>query len=192
MRESETFWDFSLRTYRAAGVADACLTLQNTYGLDVNLILYCCWVGGSRGRLKETPLIAALSFSASWAARVVRPLRESRTWMKTTGCTDPNVPTAACMALREKLKAVELESEHLQQTVLEALAGTSTGQVSSAIEKISATVDNLHAYLAHEGLDQNEEIASQLAAIVTAATGGASYDAVLSILLSSPTGECQD
>ena len=35
----EGFWDFSVRTYRTPGVPDACLSLQNDYAADVNMLL---------------------------------------------------------------------------------------------------------------------------------------------------------
>ena len=39
------FWRFSLRTYRAPGVQEACLALQDRCGADVNLLLFCGWTG---------------------------------------------------------------------------------------------------------------------------------------------------
>ena len=37
------FWRFSLRFYRRREVADACITLQEQAGVDVNLLLFLRW-----------------------------------------------------------------------------------------------------------------------------------------------------
>ena len=37
------FWRFSLRFYRLPEVADACITLQEQAGVDVNLLLFLLW-----------------------------------------------------------------------------------------------------------------------------------------------------
>ena len=45
--EDHPFWDFSLHTYSAEGVGEACIALQERRGVDVNLILFCAWNGAS-------------------------------------------------------------------------------------------------------------------------------------------------
>ena len=47
------FWRFSLRVYRAAGVQQACLALQEDCGADVNLLLLCGWLVQSTRPLIE-------------------------------------------------------------------------------------------------------------------------------------------
>src|SRR5471030_292758 len=39
------FWNFSLEIYAAEGVSGACLDLQERRGCDVNILLFCCWLG---------------------------------------------------------------------------------------------------------------------------------------------------
>ena len=46
-RQAAALWRFSLTVYGRAGVPAACLALQDEGGRDVNLLLYCCWVGAS-------------------------------------------------------------------------------------------------------------------------------------------------
>src|SRR5262249_40267230 len=50
------FWNFSLKVYGRPGVAAACIALQDGLGLDVNLLLYCCWHGRARRRLEAADL----------------------------------------------------------------------------------------------------------------------------------------
>ena len=121
IKRHEPFWDFSLRTYGTPGVPEACLALQDGLGADVNLVLYCCWAGGRAAPLDDTAFDRAFAFSGEWAGRVVRPLRAVRRWMKQTGCGSGPMDAAACLALRERIKGVELEAEKLQQLALASL-----------------------------------------------------------------------
>ena len=47
MSPAESFWSFSLTVYGRPGVEAACLELQDRFGADVNLALYCLWIGRS-------------------------------------------------------------------------------------------------------------------------------------------------
>ncbi len=51
----DPLWRFALDLYARAGVAPACLTLQDDAGADVTLVLYLLWCamtghGSTRGR----------------------------------------------------------------------------------------------------------------------------------------------
>src|SRR6185312_12401932 len=71
------FWNFSLELYAGEGVAQACLDLQERRGCDVNVLLFCCWLGVSgRPTLTAERLRALLKVSDAWQAEVVGPLRE--------------------------------------------------------------------------------------------------------------------
>lgn len=45
------FWNFSLDHYKQEGVQAACLHLQDSFGADVNLVLYCLWLARQGWRL---------------------------------------------------------------------------------------------------------------------------------------------
>jgi uncharacterized protein (TIGR02444 family) len=77
------FWNFSLEIYAAEGVAEACLDLQERRGCDVNILLFCCWLGASgRPTLTADRLRALLKVSGPWQDEVVRPLRAVRRLLK--------------------------------------------------------------------------------------------------------------
>ena len=38
------FWRFSLEVYQDEEVQRLCLSLQDDYGLDVNVVLFCLWL----------------------------------------------------------------------------------------------------------------------------------------------------
>ena len=110
------FWSFSLDFYGRPGVAGACLELQDRHGLDVNLVLYCCWRGDV---LSEAQIQAAIGLTAPWRAAAVQPLRALRRRLK---AGFPPFPEAGVLALRKRIADAELEAERLQQLALDALA----------------------------------------------------------------------
>ena len=77
------FWNFSLELYAGEGVAEACLDLQERRGCDVNILLFCCWLGASgRSTLTADRLRSILKASDVWQAEIVRPLRQVRRLLK--------------------------------------------------------------------------------------------------------------
>ena len=70
------FWDFSLEVYGRNGIPEACLELQDAHQVDVNVILFCCWMGGTgRGRLERAEMEAMCDAVAEWHEVVVRGVR---------------------------------------------------------------------------------------------------------------------
>lgn len=106
------FWDYSLETYGKPGVAEACLALQDSYGLDVNCLLFCCWAAACGHQLTIGEALRLEEAVAEWRKEVVEPLRAVRRWMK-LHAESQGVP-----ALREAIKRDELGAEKLQQEML--------------------------------------------------------------------------
>jgi uncharacterized protein (TIGR02444 family) len=114
---AEAFWRFSLSFYSLPGVEEMLLALQDREGHDINLVLCALWLGWSgRGRLDERDLAAAARAAAAIREGVTAPLRALRRRLKSD-------PDPAIQALRERVKALELEAERIAQSRLAALAG---------------------------------------------------------------------
>ncbi len=112
------FWDFSLKVYRAEGVGEACLVLQDRFGIDVNVMLFCLWLGSSgRGVMSDDDMAALGEAVGKWHADVVRGLRAVRQVMKTGF---PEVPEKLRERLRGDIQAAEINAEHLEQLLLAA------------------------------------------------------------------------
>src|SRR5262249_29851992 len=122
----EELWQFSLALYARPGVPEACLALQDRHGVDVNLVLACLWAAASgRGALDRARIAALRADSEPWQRDVVAPLRAVRRRLK-----DGPGP-----AFRERLKALELEAERLEQQRLGAAlaaAGDATDRRADA------------------------------------------------------------
>ena len=169
MTTPESFWNFAVRTYRCEGIPEVCLALQNERGADVNVLLFCCWMGATRGEFEIETFDMMLEFSRAWADRVVRPLRNVRTWMKIEGCPDPAMPVESCMNLRERIKKVEFEAEQLQENVMQSLVDTIPGVTLSVAEQVRAAALNLRRYCEAEGIVSDHETQSRLDVILRAA-----------------------
>lgn len=98
-------WDFALSSYQIEGVAPACLGLQDSFGVDVNLLLYAAWLAQLDRRLGEMHLTALNRSVTNWRDQVVKPLRAVRRELQ--GCT-------GAADIREGVKALELRAEQEQ------------------------------------------------------------------------------
>ncbi len=109
-------WDFALVVYRRDGVAEACLALQDGHGIDVNVLLFCCWLGESgRGGLSAKEMAQALALVDPWHQDVVRSLRAVRARLK-GGLGDIDVTYSD--PLRGQIMASELDAEHVEHMTL--------------------------------------------------------------------------
>jgi len=120
----ESFWEYSCRVYRQAGVSEHCLHLQDEYALDVNLLLMCCWHADTRGVIGSDSLKRMITQSQEWSNNVVIPLRSVRRWMKTQlakESTTHGLESERLIALREEIKTLELRTEQYQQAFLEKM-----------------------------------------------------------------------
>lgn len=171
MTGGNPFWDFSLSVYGTPGVADACLRLQDEAGLDVNLVLFACWIAGAR----KTPLTDAemrevIALTQAWRERVVVPLRRIRRELK--GGSD-GLPLDAVESFRSEIKRIELASERRQQDMLFAFADT-LGTAGSAPPTAAQAMENMGRYLSVSGVDTGEKVQEDCRIIATAAAGNRS------------------
>jgi uncharacterized protein (TIGR02444 family) len=115
---SHPFWDFALDVYRRPGVSEACLELQEQHHLDVNLLLFVCWIGASGGGPRNRGEVARCQDAvAAWHDNVVRPLRGVRRALK--GGIGP-APADLSEGLRRAIQAREIDAEHVEQLMLAA------------------------------------------------------------------------
>ena len=135
------FWRFSLTFYRQAGVAEACIALQDDCDVDVNLMLFLLWLAASERQLSVENISELDQAVRSWRDLTIIPIREVRRKLKGA----PTLVEAGKQeALRTKIKAIELEAERLQQEALYARS-RSAPHGSEARPAAAARV-NLAAY----------------------------------------------
>lgn len=152
---SSPFWNFSLRIYRKPGIPQACLTLQDQHGVDVNVMLYALWLASQGRSVSKGDMAAIVEAMESWRQQVVAPLREVRRILRdpalAAGPGAAGLDREAALALREKIKAVELEAERLQQEALFALRPAA--QWGTPADRQAAAAGNFDTYAAVIGAD---------------------------------------
>lgn len=166
---SEKLWEFAVRTYSTPGVSDACLTLQNRYGADVNMLLYCCWISDRLGAFPPELFTRATEFSSEWVSNTVVPLRSARTWMKDADFAAESVPTEDCMRVRQEIKTVELESEKIQLQVLESMVTPKQTPDSGQERIIGDAVINLKLYISNRDIGFDEDVKHLCEVVIAAA-----------------------
>jgi uncharacterized protein (TIGR02444 family) len=135
------FWRFSLKYYGQAGVSDACIALQDGCGVDVNLLLFLFWLASERQALSADEVKKLDATIKSWRELTIIPIRDTRRKLKGA---KTSVDPAKQEALRDKVKAVELEAEKLQQEALYAF--TQSGPLGKPAEPPAAARGNVAAF----------------------------------------------
>jgi uncharacterized protein (TIGR02444 family) len=144
---ADQFWRFSLQFYGMPEVREACLFLQDEGGLNVNLVLWCCWQA-SRGRVLTASEIGdAAERIARWSGDVTQPLRSLRRQIR-AGLED-NLAPPARQRLYERLKAAELEAEKVEQALICRDAATGAETAGGAARDLAKA--NLRAYMGVAG-----------------------------------------
>lgn len=111
-------WDFSLAHYRNPEVERVCLTLQERWGANVNILLWLHWLEMNNIPVGEQQLTAAQNRIDAWEQNIVRPLRDLRAHLKAQFKSQDE----AVGQTRQSLKNAELAAEQVEQEWLEQLA----------------------------------------------------------------------
>lgn len=87
--DAGAFWAWSCGRWARPGVAEACLSLQDGHGLQVDLLLLACWLA-EHGRAPTADQAGRIVADASaWQAEVVVPLRLVRRRLKRLAAACP-------------------------------------------------------------------------------------------------------
>lgn len=108
-------WTDMLDLYAQAGVPELCLKLQDTYDVDVPVLLLLLLADRSGLYCSAEDFQRFLDGAEDWRERVVRPLRTIRRAMRTQPMT------AEEAALRNDVKRIELQAEKLHVARLVAV-----------------------------------------------------------------------
>lgn len=121
------FWDYALQLYGREGVEAACLELQERHGLDVNVVLLCCWLANRGIEAEPAWLKAVVAAIQPWHTDVVRPLRAVRRRLKEQLAEPQSGDMASrwpelIAGLRQRVLGLEIDGERLEQLLLAELA----------------------------------------------------------------------
>lgn len=119
-----SLWDWAVRAYAVEGVRIACLDLQDAQGQNVPLMLWAAWAARTGRAPDEDTLDAAVDTARAWENAAVAPLRAVRRGLKTRL---PDIEDTDREAVREAVKAIELDAERHLLAALEALSPAEGG-----------------------------------------------------------------
>lgn len=129
-----SFWDWAVAAYAAPGVAEACLDLQDAHDQNVPLLLWAAWCARTGRRPDEDALDAACDTARVWTDAAILPLRDLRRRLKSP---IPDMDNADRLAVREQIKAVELDAERRLISALEGLAPAPCGGPRPALDALA-------------------------------------------------------
>ncbi len=161
------FWDFSLEVYGGEGIPAACLELQDAHGVDVNVILFCCWLGRTgRGRLGRDEIGSMCAAVAEWHMVAVRGVRTVRQRLK--GGMPP-APIELSEPLRRRLASIEVHLEHIEQLMLSESVDRPADEARGAAERMADAAANTRGYFDAVGVAATAVDVKSFAAILGSA-----------------------
>lgn len=128
------FWDWAVAAYGAPGVGEACLHLQDALGHNVPLLLWAAWTARTGRRPDEDDIEAACDLARGWSSTTVEPLRGVRRTLK---IATVDIADADRLALREQVKAIELQAERVLMNGLATLAPAPARSPRPAIDALA-------------------------------------------------------
>jgi len=113
---NDSLWNFVLALYGSKGVSEACLLLQDESGVDVPMLLFALWLASNSVELTAEEILRIDELVRDWREEIVWPLRTVRRRLK----EGPHpAPTEETDAMRNTIKAAELNSEKIELSLLE-------------------------------------------------------------------------
>ena len=118
--QKNLFWQYSLALYGRPKVAECCLSYQDSDGANVNLLLFCCWLGFSGQRLEPAALEKARSLIEEWDLQAVQKLRAVRRFLVSSQSAPSEMVKSDVLKdeMVQSLQKVELMAERVVQNVL--------------------------------------------------------------------------
>ncbi|MDH5517933.1 MAG: TIGR02444 family protein [Gammaproteobacteria bacterium] len=160
------FWDFSVRYYQSAGVEANCLRLQDQYHLNVNLLLFCHWLGVTKQSVLTVEQWQQIISAALPWDETIAMLRKSR---KLIGTANIAWPSDFKQKARDNVINIELNTEHMQQLAIEQ-AWLEMPHCNSDDELETIISSNLSHYLSASGSDCHlSDIQKPLQTMISAA-----------------------
>ncbi|MFZ4166631.1 TIGR02444 family protein [Brevundimonas sp. NPDC058933] len=129
-------WSWAVAAYDAPGVAEACLGLQDHNEQNVPLLLWAAWIARTGRRPDEETIEAACDAARAYDTVIVGQLRAVRRTLK---APVPDIDHDHREALRQQVKALELDAERRLMLELEGLAPPPSGAPRRAIDGLAET-----------------------------------------------------
>jgi uncharacterized protein (TIGR02444 family) len=111
VRADTSLWTFSVSLYGRPGAAEECLSLQDRFGVNVNILLLALYAASEFGAvLSREDICAADGAVVHWQTQVVEALRKVRRLLEPSDLR--------CESLRAQVADAELEAERREAAML--------------------------------------------------------------------------
>lgn len=137
--------DYAVAIYHHEGVSSACLQLQESAQVDVNLLLFVVWTTSTGYSVSLSDIQAARTLVGPWHSEIVKPLRAVRQRLKQGPSPAPSEETSV---LRQKLQSLEIAMELIELDELEAFAARLTTSAQKAHPRSQVISDALELVVA--------------------------------------------
>ncbi|VAW58316.1 hypothetical protein MNBD_GAMMA08-2651 [hydrothermal vent metagenome] len=159
------FWNYSTQIWTLPNVESLCLELQNDHDINVNLMLYCCWVGDKNLNLNDDDLQILLDTIQPWQT-MIKPLRDSRKLMQQHLIA---MPANMIDQTLENISEMELNAEHMAQLALEKALKPEKISPCKNQSHIECSLSNIKIYVGSlSNIASIDEIMPQISQLLTA------------------------
>ena len=143
-------WRFAVDLYGKDGVSQACLALQDRFGVDVIVLMISLFGAVALGKAPGKEDIERMDAAIGpWRRSVVHPLRGVRRHLKTAGMGE------AAERLREIIKSSELRSEQIELATLAPLIDQFSGRAPENRGETLDLIALISQFYAQEEWDRN-------------------------------------
>lgn len=165
---SSEFWRYSLRLYGHENVKDACLNLQSRYDININILLFICYLAQTgRGQISKHELQTIIDELQPWHQGITQGLRNLRQLLKHIKDKD------WANDLRKEILEDELTSEQLEQLLIGHLYSAPIIPRRPKSHKIHDCISNFHLYFTLLNIDLTEQDYALLQQLLNQAFPGA-------------------
>jgi uncharacterized protein (TIGR02444 family) len=143
------FWRYSVKLYSKKAVETACLLLQNTHNLNMNILLYCLYhPANGRGIITTRELERVAFLVDNFNKKITSTLRKTRQlWKKLSNSS----------AIYHELFHLELAAEQIEQAIImEALFSVAQNNRTDR-EKLNDCMASLNNYFCQKSVILNKE-----------------------------------
>jgi len=129
-------WRFSVKIWDHETAQRALQALENNYGLNPNVLLFCCWFGAAgQGRLTRDDINQLLTATAHWHERIVLSLQ--RLSKQATRSED----------IYQAIAAETVVALHIEQLMLAEALGKFTRNTRNTNQKLTDACKNIALYV---------------------------------------------
>ena len=158
-------WNYTTQLWMLPDVKKTCKELQNNFDININMLLYCCWLGDKGLHINEDDLQVLLDTLQQWQT-VIQPLRDSRKMMKKNLMI---MPKELVEQTKKNISEMELNAAHITQLTLEKTLKLKKISACNDQSNIHCSLENIKAYLTSlEDISSNDEILSHVGKLLTA------------------------